>query len=283
MTQPLISIIIPCFNATDFIEETIDSVIKQDYPNMEIIVRDDVSTDGTWELLLSISQKMPIKIYRNQYNLGMCGNWNQLLKDASGDLILKLDADDVLAKGLLNKAIDIFNEYAGTDAVAFAYDILENNSHTPLAIHETLEEGLQKDLFGTVFFKNPFHLCFTVFKKKSIQPLNNGNYFLETEIGDLDYLLRFAKNNSNLYFVKESKGFYRYHATNSSKQPLKQAKSWINDVFPIYQSHLRTYFFKDTKKLLLARLVNYLKTCAYQRQKIDFDYLKVSLLTYLKF
>jgi glycosyltransferase involved in cell wall biosynthesis len=285
MLNPKISIVIPCYNTFSFIEETIDSVIIQDYPNMEIIVRDDVSTDGTWELLLSISQKMPIKIYRNPFNLGMCGNWNQLLKDASGDFILKLDADDVLTKGFLKKAINVFDECTETDAVAFPFDILDNSTKKTesLQIHRELKEGLQKDLFGTIFFKNPFALCFTIFKRAAIKPLTNGDYFLKTEIGDLDFLLRFAKNNLNLYYINQLGGYYRHHDSNSSKQPLKQAKSWINDIFPLYQSYLKVHFFNDTKKLLLERLFNYLKNCIYRRQKIDFDYLKVSLFTYLKF
>jgi glycosyltransferase involved in cell wall biosynthesis len=285
MRFPLISVCIPTFNAVLFIEETIDSVITQDYPNIEIIIRDDVSTDGTWELLLSISENIPIKIHQNERNLGMCGNWNQLFKDANGEFILKLDADDVLAKGFLKKAINIFNEYAETDAVGFSFDILENSTKktTSLPVHKKLKEGIQKDLFGTIFFENPFALCFTIFKKNVLKRLPNGDYFLQTEIGDLDFLLRFAKSNFNLYFVNQLGGYYRRHDSNSSKQPLKQAKSWINDIFPLYHNYLKAHFSKDTKNMLLSRLVNYLKNCVYHRQKIDFDYLKVSLLTYLKF
>lgn len=285
MYKPKISVLIPCYNAVEFIEETVDSVTKQNYSNLEIIVRDDSSTDGTWELLLELRKKFPIKTFRNTVNLGMCGNWNQLFKDADGDLILKVDADDILAPDFLNNAVNIFTRHTNVDAVAFAFDILENSTKqkNSLPVHESLTEGLQENLVETIFFKNPFALCFTIFKATSLKVLINGSYFLETEIGDLDFLLRFAKNDANLYYLKRNGGLYRHHTSNSSKIPLKQAKSWINDVFPLHQKYLKKHLYKKTKMVLKDRVVSHLKNCIYHRQKIDFDYLKVSLLTYLKF
>ncbi|HTN20032.1 MAG TPA: glycosyltransferase family 2 protein [Pelobium sp.] len=285
MYTPKISIVIPCYNTIDFIEETINSVFAQDYPDKEIIVRDDCSTDGTWELLLELNQKTGIAIYRNEHNLGMCENWNRLFKDANGDLILKLDADDVLAPGFFKTAISVFNQHNTVDAVALAYDILETSTlrYRETGVHQSLHEGIQEKLFSTIFFKNPFHLCFTIFKRSAITPLINDDNFLNTEVGDLDFLLRFAKKNPQLYYVKNLGGHYRMHANNSSKEPLKQAKSWINDVFPTHQSYLKANFYKDTKKVLLHRVVHYLKNCIYHRQKIDFAYLKVSLATYYNF
>ena len=286
MYKPRVSVLIPCFNAVEYIEETVKSVISQDYPNLEIIIRDDCSTDRTWEKVMRLSEIFPIKTYQNINNLGMCGNWNKIFEDATGDFFLKLDADDILEGGVLTIAINTFEKEQSIDAVAFAYKILdsETKSELILDVHKELEPGLQKNLFSTIFFKNPFHLCFTIFKKEALLLLQEDNkVFLETEIGDLDFLLRFAKRPFNLYFVEQFGGYYRYHTNNSSKEPLKQAKSWLEDVFPRHSDYLYTHYKKQTTRTLNLRIIHYIKSLYTFRQKPNLNYLANSIKTYLKF
>lgn len=286
MYRPKVSILIPCYNAANYIEETINSIINQVYPYKEIIIRDDCSTDGTWDLLKKLSKVLPLKIYQNQKNLGMCGNWNKLFDDANGEMILKLDADDILESKFLTNAINIFENQQNLDAVAFAYKILysDTESKIPLEVHKNLPHGTQHDLFKTIFFKNPFHLCFTIFRTEALLSLKENNkLFLETEIGDLDLLLRFAKYPFSLYFTKQNGGYYRYHSSNSSKEPLKQAKSWINDVFPRHAQHLHKNHKLETSRALKIRIIHYLKSLYAYKQQPDLRYLFCSIKTYLKF
>lgn len=281
----MLSIIIPAYNCKNFIEQTIKQLFNFPFPDLEVIVRDDCSTDGTYELLLGLQEKYLFILNRNEINLDKSITTNRLYNECNGDYFLKLDADDILFIEKVKQGYDYLIEKKEIDALAFRYAILEIDGEVKLLpIHDYIQPGIQENLVRTVFLENPFHLCFIIFKKETLEKSKKeDSLFMNTEIGDLEIILSLAENGLRLHYIKEVAGQYRMHQNNSSKQPLKQAKSWINDVFPAHRSYLKKYLYKDTKKVLLNRVVNYLKNCVYHRQKIDFDYLKVSLFTYLKF
>lgn len=95
--SPKVSILIPAYNAENTICKTIDSVLAQTYPNIEVLVVNDGSTDGTWPILQDYQQRYPktIKIF-SQKNKGLGPTRNTLLKKATGDYIVNLDSDDWL-------------------------------------------------------------------------------------------------------------------------------------------------------------------------------------------
>lgn len=89
-----VSIIIPTYNGYNYINETIESCLKQTYKNLEIIVIDDGSTDGTRDLLLAYEGK--IKLIFNNKNLGIVKNINQSINNITSDFFMFLGHDDVL-------------------------------------------------------------------------------------------------------------------------------------------------------------------------------------------
>lgn len=91
-TQPLVSVIIPCFNHSRFLGEAIESVQRQNYLNHEIIVVDDGSTDSTREVAVSFAN---VK-YVYQQNAGLSAARNKGLAESKGKFLIFLDADDVL-------------------------------------------------------------------------------------------------------------------------------------------------------------------------------------------
>ncbi len=92
--QPLISIIIVTYNASAFLQSAIDSVVNQTYKNIELIIIDGNSTDGTQQIIEN--NKSKIKYWVSEYDNGIYDAMNKSLKVASGDYILFLGADDVL-------------------------------------------------------------------------------------------------------------------------------------------------------------------------------------------
>ena len=90
MSQPLVSILIPAYNAERFIAETLDSAFAQDYEEIEVIVVDDGSTDGT----AAIASRWPVRLI-GQANLGPSAARNAALAEAGGEFITVLDADDL--------------------------------------------------------------------------------------------------------------------------------------------------------------------------------------------
>lgn len=116
MTQPLVSVCIPCHNAAPYVGAAIDSILAQTWPKIEIIVVDDGSTDGSGTILDTyISSKILII---HQDNRGQCAAANRALAKAQGDLIKFFDADDLLSPESIEHQIHRLNDR--NDAVASA-------------------------------------------------------------------------------------------------------------------------------------------------------------------
>jgi len=103
--RPLVSVCIPAYNNAAYIKETIDSVLNQTYSNLELIICDDKSKDDTVQVIESIHDNR-MKLYKNEKNLGMSGNWNHCLSKCSGEFIKLICADDILAKNCLEKEVE---------------------------------------------------------------------------------------------------------------------------------------------------------------------------------
>ncbi len=99
MTKDLISIVIPCYNASAYIEETLRSILDQELVDLEIIVIDDGSTDTSKEKILCLQDKRIT--YKYQQNKGVSWARNEGLKLAKGNYIVFFDADDIMTKEFL--------------------------------------------------------------------------------------------------------------------------------------------------------------------------------------
>lgn len=108
--KPLVSVCIPAYNNAAYIKETIDSVLNQTYPNLELVICDDKSTDNTVEVIEKIGDGR-IKLYKNEKNLGMSGNWNRCLSKCKGEFIKLICADDMLAETALEKEVRALMRY----------------------------------------------------------------------------------------------------------------------------------------------------------------------------
>lgn len=108
MTNDKVSIIVPVYNAIKYIEAAIDSVVRQTYPDWELILVDDGSTDGTFECMETYCRALSderIRIERTPSNTGAAGARNYGLSKARGRYIAYLDADDLWDETKLYKQI----------------------------------------------------------------------------------------------------------------------------------------------------------------------------------
>src|SRR5271168_3648478 len=102
---PLVSIITPCYNAAKFIDETIESVLAQDYPHIEYIVMDAASTDGTVEILKRYDQRLK---WISQPDRGAADAINRGFALSHGEIFTYLNADDVYLPGAVSTAVSSF-------------------------------------------------------------------------------------------------------------------------------------------------------------------------------
>ena len=97
MSRPTVSIVIATYNQIDYLQECIESCLAQTYSNIEIVITDDASTDGTVDFLRQIKAKeKKIKLVFSEINTGITANFNRGVKAAKGDWVKVLAGDDRL-------------------------------------------------------------------------------------------------------------------------------------------------------------------------------------------
>lgn len=119
--EPLVSILIPCYNAETWIAQCLESALGQSYSNKEIIVVDDGSTDNSLEIIKKFSQKI---YFETQTNQGGNAARNRLLQLSQGDWIQYLDADDYLLPNKVKHHVDFVKTHPEVDIV-FSPSIFE--------------------------------------------------------------------------------------------------------------------------------------------------------------
>lgn len=128
MKEELVSIIMPAYNAENYIEESINSVLEQTYENYELIIVNDCSTDSTAEIISNYSiETNKIISVNNEINLGVAETRNKAISLASGKYIAFLDSDDIWHPDKLAKQI----KFMSNNSVEFSYtnyEVVDKNT-----------------------------------------------------------------------------------------------------------------------------------------------------------
>lgn len=108
----MVSVCIPVYNGAGFIRRALDYCINQTYENVEIVVADDASTDGTAAIVLEYAKKdRRVRYFRNEKNLGLGRNFLRSFELASGDFVQHLGCDDWLDEDYVEKKMALFEKY----------------------------------------------------------------------------------------------------------------------------------------------------------------------------
>lgn len=156
MNRPRVSVCVVTFNHERYIHDCLMSVIAQsDDADLEILVGDDQSEDGTRDIVEALARRYPemIRYFRNEPRLGAAENYVSLIERASGQYVAHLDGDDFWLPGKLKAEIDYLEKHADSPAVytnAFAIDddgLGRGLFNNPLPERFTLEELLSRGNF----------------------------------------------------------------------------------------------------------------------------------------
>ena len=96
MQNPLVTIVCLCYNHANYIEAALNSIWNLNYPNIQLIVADDASTDRSQQVIMSLVADKEVELVFNNENLGHCKTFNKALELAKGKYIIDLAADDIL-------------------------------------------------------------------------------------------------------------------------------------------------------------------------------------------
>ena len=240
---PFVSVIIPAYNAAEYISDAINSVLAQDYENFELIIINDGSTDDTEEIIKGyIDSRIR---YISHHNHGVAATFNNGVKLSQGKFIIRLDSDDMITPDFISKHIKKFEEFPDADLV-YCDDYLIDENAKPIRIierHEYLEKNiLIRDLFRNGFPIVPFRTCIkrTVFDRI-------GYFDEQLLIGeDYDMMRRFVMYGLKAHHLKGA--LYLRRMTTSSlsrKSSSQKAKNHFDVVRRYAETFTHEELFPD--------------------------------------
>lgn len=153
--RPLISVVMPLYNAERFVGESIESLMAQTLSDFELIVIDDCSTDGSAAVVEELQRRDPrIKLLRNERNLGAASTRNRGLDAARGEFIAFLDADDICIPERFEKQIAFLKAHPGVDVCGSYYLIFNDQSDRDHGHYDRLPLT-PEEIRCQIFFFNP--------------------------------------------------------------------------------------------------------------------------------
>lgn len=247
---PLVSVIMPVFNAQKYVASAIRSILNQKYKNFELIIIDDHSIDGSLQILNKFKDHR-IRVIKNKQNVGVTKSLNKGFKLANGEFIARMDADDISLPTRLERQITFIQRHPDVGVIGTNIEII-NESGKLLLNKKT---NFQENVYSALAFSNPI-LHPTVFMRKNIIKKYGG--YDETLNGaeDYDLWLRLSRY-TKVVNLPEVLLHYRLHIQGVSYKDIERIqtaflKTQIKSVFAYHYPAWRLVF---TFKPLFARLV----------------------------
>jgi glycosyltransferase involved in cell wall biosynthesis len=213
-----ISIVTPCYNSSTYIEQTIQSILKQSYQNFEHIIIDGQSSDGTLEIL----KKYPHLNWISEKDSGQSNAINKGFQKATGDILAWQNADDIYCLNTFEWVIDFFKTHPDVDVVYGNYQLINSEGEFICNVRAVdwdlwlFKHGRLVPMQPTVFWRRKVY--------ESVGDLNeNLNYCM-----DVDFFCRAAKH---FKFAKLDKTLGQFRVHQISKTQNTQNKS------KVYQEH----------------------------------------------
>ena len=202
-----VSVLMCAYNAASYIDEAIQSIIGQTYDNWELLISNDASTDNTKELIERYLTDPRIKLFNQPHNLGYLDNKNWLFRQASGELITQLDADDLCCKERLAKQVAIFNENSQIVICATNHKLIDVSGNLLQEPSEHVHDLIIKD----IQIEYPFWYSSLMFRKELIDEFGLFSSYFSGIAGDDQYWTFRVNQQYPIYFLKDVLYYYRVH------------------------------------------------------------------------
>ena len=122
MSEPVVSVIMPCYNAEKYLPETMESIISQSFGDWELVAVDDGSVDGTRKILEKYGQAdKRIRIIINEKNMGLQNSLNRAVRESRGKYIARMDSDDICLRDRLKKQVAYLEKHKNTSLCSCKY------------------------------------------------------------------------------------------------------------------------------------------------------------------
>jgi glycosyltransferase involved in cell wall biosynthesis len=247
---PLVSIVMPCFNAEKYFAEAIESIINQTYKNLEIILINDGSTDSTAEMSNEYAQKDGrIKIITNAVNSGLIASLNIGVAAAAGEYIARMDADDISVLDRIERIMNVFFLMKDIEVVSAAnYRI---NLKGKVILQSVPKATRIKALKFVSFFSTPIvHACVIVksyvFKQNPFNP-----DYIHSE--DYELFSRLIFQGVKMFNLKESLYYIRMNPDSVS---FKYERIQVSTHTKISRQNIENYINDSIEYFALKVMIN---------------------------
>ena len=216
----LVSIITPNYNCARFIAQTIESVLAQTHTDWEMLIVDDCSTDGSYEIALEYAARDPrIKVMRNERNSGAAVSRNRALDAAQGEYIAFLDSDDLWEPCKLERQIAFMSQ----NACAFSYtryDLIDEDG-SPLG----KTARIPMKLTYCKLLHHDFVGCLTaVYRADFARDIRS---FIIKNNNDYGLFLQVVKRAKNAMGLPEVFAHYRIRKSGISRKKFRKVKPYF--------------------------------------------------------
>ena len=260
---PLVSILIPLYNAEKYFSETMESLLAQTYKNIEIIIVDDGSTDNSLKIARQYEeQHKHIKVYTQENSGGQVAR-NRAFELSKGDYIQHFDADDIMHPDKIASQMEVLREYGFQDDIVATgkwmmfRDSIENTVPNEQTINKSYDDTLL--FLSESWGYNKEFILGQSWLISRILRLKVGKWNERLSMNqDGEFFCRVAYNSNKIVFVEESVVYYRRGIPDSISMNTSLAitRSYL-DSFHCYYDTLKDDLDKKSLRKSLAMLYSW--------------------------
>jgi len=255
--KPLVSVIIPIYNAEDFVAESLESILAQTYVNIELILVDDCSKDGTLAILKKFKSEYPDKItlVALKKNRGKGGDAaaNIAFELAKGDFIARMDADDVALPNRIEKQVQFLIDNPEYSVVGSCAHVINTEGEV---VGQKIMPETHGDIYRNCFVFHPMINPTQVFRKSAFP---GPKLYLNDNPTNNDYLTTMKKisGGARYYNLPEKLLYYRIHDKNDSLRRVRGTfgNSVTTRLRGVYEFGYKPNVFSVAKFLLQIAVV----------------------------
>jgi len=208
MCRYSVAVIIPCYNSSKYIRKTLDSVLNQNYKDLEIVAIDDSSKDETKKILESYVPKIRVLSHPNNANLGQAASSNLGIIETKSDLIAFLDSDDVWYPNKIEEQVRIFQKCSDIGLVYTNGYVIDENDKIlyKLLPDDFQEENIRGEILLKCYIKTPSTV---MVKREELKKAGLFKPYLRNG-QDHDMWIRMSEV-TKFYYIPNTLAAYRKH------------------------------------------------------------------------
>jgi radical SAM superfamily enzyme YgiQ (UPF0313 family)/glycosyltransferase involved in cell wall biosynthesis len=217
---PKVSIVVTMYNRESYIEQCINSILTQDYANLEIILIDDCSTDGTVDRVKKYLNDDRVKLYVNKENIGVYKNCEEALKYVTGEWVVFLASDDYFVDNtFISQAVEKTKKFSGIVVVCGSVKLLYEDKNQVYDIGDAVEgifDGKEVFLQGVHIWDNFFRTSIGAMIMKTSLIKNVNIFASSVPDNDIEIFFRLCLKGK-IYKTGKPAMMFRIHKNNMAK------------------------------------------------------------------